>query len=110
MARNKYDIDENLQTEFNFSQLKRLGTYIRPYRKDLIFTIFLLVFSSALTMLQPIILMIIIDDYIPDKNISGIIIISLLLLAMTLITCVIIRVKTNPDFETGAEYHPYNQE
>ena len=94
MARNKYDIDETLQTEFNFSHLKRLATYIRPYRKDMIITILMMTFSSALGMLTPIILMIIMDDYIPDKNIFGIVMISLLLLVMTLITCVIIRIKT----------------
>jgi ATP-binding cassette subfamily B multidrug efflux pump len=94
LARNKYDIDETLQSEFNLSHLKRLATYIKPYRKDMLITILLLTISSALTMLQPIILMVIIDDYIPQKNITGIVLISLLLLAMTFITCMIIRVKT----------------
>ncbi len=94
MARNKYDIDETLQTEFNYSHLKRLAGYIRPYRRDMIFTIFLLTVSSALGMLTPIFLMQIMDRYIPEKNIAGIIMISLLLLVIYFIISVIIRMKT----------------
>ncbi len=94
MARNKYDIDETLQTEFNFSHLKRLGGYIKPYRKDMILTILMLTLSSGLSMLTPIILMIIMDDYIPDKNIFGIVMISIALLVISVITSWIIRIKT----------------
>ncbi len=94
MARNKYDIDETLQTEFNYSHLKRLAGYIRPYRRDMIFTIFLLTVSSALGMLTPIFLMQIMDRYIPEKNIAGIVMISLLLLVIYFIISVIIRMKT----------------
>ena len=35
MARNKYDIDETLQSEFSFEQLKRLYSYIKPHRKEM---------------------------------------------------------------------------
>lgn len=82
MARNKYDIDETLQSEFNVSQLKRLASYIKPYRKDMIITILLLTFSSALGMLTPRILMTIMDDYIPNKDVKGIIFVSLLMLVI----------------------------
>ena len=57
MARNKYDIDETLQTEFNVSHLKRLTRYIKPYRKDMAMVILLMTLSSALGMLTPRILM-----------------------------------------------------
>lgn len=94
MARNKYDIDETLQTEFNFSHLKRLATYIKPYRKDMIVTIVLMTISSALGMLTPIFLMRIMDIYIPQKNIFGIVRISVVLLVIYFIISVIIRMKT----------------
>ncbi|MFT4146492.1 MAG: ABC transporter ATP-binding protein [Mobilitalea sp.] len=94
MARNKYDIDETLQSEFSFSHFKRLATYIRPYRKDMIFTIILNTISAALGMVTPIFLMIIMDDYIPAKNIKGIIWISILLLVIYLVISFIISAKT----------------
>ncbi|WFR59431.1 ABC transporter ATP-binding protein [Anaerocolumna sp. AGMB13025] len=93
MARNKYDIDETLQSEFSFEQLKRLYTYIRPHRRDMIFTIVLMIISSALGMFTPRILMTIMDVYIPDKNIKGIVSISLLLLLFNLIIVVFLRLK-----------------
>ncbi|MGB4659480.1 MAG: ABC transporter ATP-binding protein [Mobilitalea sp.] len=94
MARNKYDIDETLQSEFDFSQIKRLATYITPYRKDMIITIVLMTISSALGMLTPVFLMKIMDDYIPNSDIMGIVKISLLLLVIYIIISVIIRLKT----------------
>ncbi len=94
MARNKYDIDETLQSEFSFSHFKRLATYIRPYRKDMIFTIILNTISAALGMVTPIFLMIIMDDYIPAKNIKGIIWICILLLVIYLVISFIIAAKT----------------
>lgn len=78
MARNKYDIDETLQSEFNFSHLKRLGRYIKPYRKEILLTILLMSVSSILSMLTPVFLLKIMDDYIPHKNIKAIVLISLL--------------------------------
>lgn len=93
MARNKYDIDETLQTEFNFSHLKRLGRYIRPYRKDMAITILLTTISSALGMLTPLALMKIMDDYIPNRNVKGIIIISVLLLGIYFIISAFIRMR-----------------
>ena len=77
MARNKYDIDETLETEFNLSHLKRLGGYIKPYRKDMLLTIVLLTVTSALGMLTPIILMQIMDVYITNKDIKGIVFLSI---------------------------------
>lgn len=94
LARNKYDIDETLQSEFNFSHLKRLASYIKPYRKDMLLTIFLTTVSSALGMLTPIFLMEIMDVYIPDKDIRRIILICLLLLAIYLVISLIIAAKT----------------
>ena len=93
MARNKFDIDETLQNEFNFAHLKRLYTYIKPYKKDMIFTIILMSISSALGMLTPRILMKIMDDYIPNKDIKGIITISIALFFIYLIVTIFLRMK-----------------
>lgn len=93
MARNKYDIDETLQSEFNFEQLKRLYSYIKPHRKEMYFTVLLMIISSALGMFTPRILMKIMDDYIPDKNIRGVVTISLILMLLNLIIVVILRLK-----------------
>lgn len=53
MARNKYDIDEVMEDKFDINQLKRLFTYVRPYKGQLALALFLMLSSSALTMLFP---------------------------------------------------------
>lgn len=94
MARNKYDVDESLQDEFNLSHLKRLGTYIKPYRKDMLLTILLTTISSALGMLTPVFLMRIMDNLIPDKDIKGILLYCIYLLLIYLAVSLIIAAKT----------------
>lgn len=101
MARNKYDVDETLQSEFSFTHLKRLYAYIKPHRKEMYFTIILMVISSGLGMFTPRILMKIMDDYIPNKNIKGIIIISLILLLINLIVVIFLRLKIHITTKLG---------
>jgi ATP-binding cassette, subfamily B, multidrug efflux pump len=93
MARNKFDIDETLQSEFNISHLKRLGKYIRPYWKELIITIFLMSVASVLGMLTPIFLMKFMDDYIPNKNIKAIVLVSVLQMGIYLLISAILALK-----------------
>ena len=101
MARNKYDIDETLQTEFEFSHLKRLARYIRPYRRDLILIIILMTVSSALGMLTPRILMAILDIYIPNGDIKGIVQISLALLLVYSVISISWRIKISVTSRLG---------
>ena len=53
MARNKYDVDEILEDKFDVNQLKRLAGYIRPYKKQMLVVLFLMLSASALGMLIP---------------------------------------------------------
>ena len=53
MARNKYDIDETLDSGFDINQLKRLGSYLGVYKNRLIFVVVIMLISSALSMLTP---------------------------------------------------------
>ena len=72
MARNKYDVDEILEDKFDLNQLKRLATYISPYKKAWAVVLFLMLSSSALAMLIPQFMMYVMDDCIPAKNMKGI--------------------------------------
>ena len=94
MARNKYDVDETLKSEFKLSHLKRLGSYIRPYRMDMLLTIFLTTLSSALVMLTPKLTILILDDYIPKGNVRGLVQVCIVLLLIYLAISIILRMKT----------------
>ena len=93
MARNKYDVDEILEDSFDVGQLKRLAGYITPYKKKMATVIVLLLSSSALTMMVPIFFQRIMDIYIPNKDMRGIALTSLLTLLIALYTAVSLRFK-----------------
>ena len=93
MARNKYDIDEIIEESYDIRQMKRLLQYVKPYRGQLALALFLMLSSSALTMLFPIFISEIMDTYIPEGNIRAIVVITLISLVIVLYACVCIRFK-----------------
>ena len=93
MARNKYDIDEMIEESYDIKQLGRILKYVKPYRGQLALALFLMLSSSALTMLFPIFISEIMDTYIPAGNVKAIIIITLVSLLIVLYACVCIQLK-----------------
>ena len=73
MARNKYDVDEIYEDHFDLGQLKRLGKYVIPYKKEMFAALFLMLSASALTMLIPRFFMTVMNDLIPNADIRGLI-------------------------------------
>ena len=73
MARNKYDVDEILEDKFDVNQLKRLAGYIRPYKKQMLVVLFLMLSASALGMLIPKFFMLVMDVSIPNKDMRSIV-------------------------------------
>ena len=93
MARNRYDMDEILEDSFDPGQLKRLAVYVSPYRKKMAAVLALMLTSSALTMVIPIFFQRIMDVYIPQKNMRGIVLMSVLTFFVALYSAVSLRVK-----------------
>ncbi len=110
MARNKYDIDETLESKFDLNQLKRLGKYVGNYKKTLITVIVLMLISSALSMLNPLFLKDVMDT-IEQCAVHGtmskaaatqrVIVASGLMLAVTIIVVLILRFKIKMMAEVG---------
>ena len=93
MARNKYDVDETLETKFDMKQIKRLFSYVGRYRKKLIMTIMLMLFSSALGMVIPVLMQRVMDIYIPNHDKKGILLMAALAALIILATAYILRIK-----------------
>ena len=68
MARNKYNIDEELDAPFNWRQFKRSLVYVKKYRKQIILMFALAILSSLLALLTPRIQAYIIDKLIPQGH------------------------------------------
>ncbi|MBD5485218.1 MAG: ABC transporter ATP-binding protein [Lachnospiraceae bacterium] len=93
MARNKYDIDEIIEESYDIRQMKRVLQYVKPYRGQLALALFLMLSSSALTMLFPIFISKIMDTYIPAADIRAIAVITIISLVIVLYACICIRFK-----------------
>ncbi|EMW5673537.1 ABC transporter ATP-binding protein [Enterococcus faecalis] len=80
MARNTFDVDETLEKEFNWSHYKRLGAYIKPYKKAVFKTLFVIILANLVSMLGPYFTKIAIDQVIPQKNLSLLLILGAIFL------------------------------
>ena len=78
MARNKYDVDEELQEGFNISHLKRLIRYMKPYKNKVILSVTLMIISSFVSLLGPYLIKIALDDIIPSGNLVNLTILSVI--------------------------------
>ena len=70
MARNRYDIDEVLETPFDFSHFKRSFKYMRKYRGKMILALVLSIFAALSGLLGPIITKYALDNTVPAKKVG----------------------------------------
>lgn len=64
-----YQDDEAIEKPFNWAQLRRLYTYMRPYRKQLMPVILMMVIGTLTRLTIPMLMMVVIDRIIdPDKG------------------------------------------
>lgn len=71
-------------TKNNTSTFKNLYGFVAPYRGTFFFVAFLAILASVLSIAQPYLIKIAIDDYIVTKNYSGLQLLTLLLLGVLL--------------------------
>jgi len=95
MARNKYDIDERLESKFNMAYIKRLMSYITPYKKMMIVTIIIMLIASIANLIGPYLIKVALDSKIPNKDVKGLIILSLIYFVTVIINglCLNIKIK-----------------
>lgn len=90
MARNTFDQDEELSQEFNWADYKRLGTYVLPYKKPLMKTLFVIILANLAGMIGPYFTKVAIDEAIPNGDVKqllilgGIFLISLLVIGYSM--------------------------
>ena len=77
MARNRYDVDEVLETPFDFAHLKRSFVYIKKYKGKMITALALSVFTAISGLLGPLITQYALDNTIPQKNMGQLVLLTL---------------------------------
>ena len=83
MARNKYDVDEQLETPFDFTHLKRSFVYIKKYRKKMITALIISILAAVSGLVGPLLTQRALDKSIPGKNVGELVFLAILLLLFT---------------------------
>ncbi len=94
MARNKFDVDETLETPFDFRHLKRALVYVKKYRKKMILALSLSAASVIIGLFSPVITQYALDNSIPNKNITQLILMAVLLTITILVSVIFATIRS----------------
>ena len=93
MARNKYDVDEDLTGRFDRRKLVRMLGYLRPHRRRLALVMAFMLCVSFIGLLGPLLLRHVLDVAIPGRQVGAIVAIALAYLAITVAGGAFARVR-----------------
>ncbi len=103
MARNKYDVDEELVTPFKWEYCKRLLGYVTPYKKEMIITFIVMLLASIASLLGPYLVKIAMDTSIPNKDVKGLTIVCAIFFITIVISAICIKYKIKTMTYVGQE-------
>lgn len=93
MARNRFDVDETLQTEFNKAYFFRIIHYLKPYKLEVSIVIIIMLIASIANMMGPYLVKIAIDNDIESGNIKGLVLITVLFLVSVIVNAICVKHK-----------------
>ena len=79
MARNKFDVDETLETPFNIKHLLRAGVYIGRHKKKMILSLLFSAISAACSLLGPMLIQRAIDVSVPNKDYTELVVLAIIM-------------------------------
>lgn len=103
MARNKFDVDEELEQEFSWTDLKRLAQYIKPYKAPIIKVLATIILANTAGMLAPIFTQRAIDSTIPQENMQELLVIGGAFIATLVIIAICMRYRIYHITEIGQD-------
>lgn len=99
--RNTFNVDEELDAPFDWKHLKRALGYIARYKGNFIKVFLISMTAILLSLLTPLLTKLVIDDYIPQKNITGIVIAGLIFIAVSVIVVICNRARSRLNALSG---------
>lgn len=94
MARNKYDIDEVLESPFDAKHLKRALTYTGRYKMKIIAALIFSALSIVIALLEPLFIMYAVDRAIPEGDSRLLILLCVGLLCAIITSVLLSRART----------------
>ncbi|WP_308634964.1 ABC transporter ATP-binding protein [Paenibacillus silvisoli] len=103
MARNRFDIDESLETPFNIKHFRRALVYIRKQQKPMIIAFVLSALSAGIALSAPLIMQHVVDVTIPAKDFQALLGWSLLTLATIVISVILATIRSRMMTRVGQD-------
>ncbi len=94
MARNKFDVDERLESPFQWKHLKRAGRYIAKHKFKMIAALLLSAAGSVATLYIPKITQWVLDEAVPNKDTAMIGKMALLFVGVILLSIVFTSIRS----------------
>jgi len=94
MARNKFDVDETLETPFQAKHLKRTFDYIKRHRVKMLLALILSALASVSSMYIPKVTQQVLDDVVPNKNLELLWQLALLFLGIVIISIIFTIIRS----------------
>ncbi|WP_322183068.1 ABC transporter ATP-binding protein [Neglectibacter caecimuris] len=103
MARNRFDVDENLETPFNIKHLLRAGSYIGRHKKKMILALLYSAISAAAALLGPLLIQRSINVSVPNRDYGELVLLAFVMLGAILVSVLFSRVRSKYMIEVGQE-------
>lgn len=94
MARNKFDIDEDLESPFNIKHFRRALVYMKKQRTPMIVAFVLSALSAGIGLSAPLIMQYVVDVTIPDEDKWGLVLWSAILLATIVVSVILATIRS----------------
>ena len=103
MARNRFDVDENLETPFNIKHLLRAGKYIGRHKKKMILALLYSAISAAAALVGPLLIQRSVNVSIPNKDYGELVLLSVIMLVAILVSVLFSKVRSQYMITVGQE-------
>lgn len=101
MARNRFNVDEELDAPFDLQQMKRSLVYVKKYWKNILLAFIFSIVAILLSLLNPMMQKLVIDTLIPEKNVKLIILLGVVFFLFNIITVLANRARGRISVKTG---------
>ncbi|WP_043931649.1 ABC transporter ATP-binding protein [Bacillus sp. EB01] len=101
MARNKFDVDEELESPFQLAHFKRLMVFVKPYKTKLLLAVLIMLIASTANLVGPYLVKMAIDDKIPSGDIPGLYLLSGIYLLALVVTGICMKFRIRIMTQTG---------
>ena len=103
MARNRFDVDENLETPFSLKHLLRAGTYIGQHKKKMVLSLLYSAISAAAALVGPLLVQRGINVSVPNKDYGELVLLSAAMLAAIIVSVLFGRARSRYMISVGQE-------